>query len=306
MKVLFISSQKKNTNISPFVKSQGDSLEKIGVEVSYFLIKNKGLFGYLKAIFQLKKFIKKNQFDVFHAHYSYSGYVASLAGCKPLVISLLGSDVLASKSRKIIMKVFIKFFNWPKIIVKSEEMKSILGLEKVEVIPNGVDMDFFKPMPVEICRVKIDWPLNEKIILFNGDENNSIKNYELAEEVVSKLPFEARIISLKNLTRDEVVLYYNACDVFLSTSKWEGSPNTIKEAMACNTPIIATKVGDISFLFGKNSGNYCCEFNSQLLSEKLQEFLLIDKRDSNKGRFRLNEINLDQMNIAQRIKDFYD
>ena len=306
MKVLFISSQKKNTNISPFVKSQGDSLEKIGVEVSYFLIKNKGLFGYLKAIFQLKKFIKKTQFDVFHAHYSYSGYVASLAGCKPLVISLLGSDVLASKSRKIIMKVFIKFFNWPKIIVKSEEMKSILGLEKVEVIPNGVNMDFFKPMPLEICRVKIDWPLNEKIILFNGDENNSIKNYELAEEVVSKLPFEARIISLKNLTRDEVVLYYNACDVFLSTSKWEGSPNTIKEAMACNTPIIATKVGDISFLFGKNSGNYCCEFNTQLLSKKLQDFLLIDKRESNKGRFRLNEINLDQINIAQRIKEFYD
>ena len=92
MTILFISSGNSG-KISPIVKAQADSLIKKGVAIDFFLIKGKGLTGYLKSIFILRKFIKKNNYDLYHAHYSLSAFVATLAGCKPLVVSLMGSDV---------------------------------------------------------------------------------------------------------------------------------------------------------------------------------------------------------------------
>ena len=101
-------------------------------------------------------------------------------------------------------------------------------------------------------------------------------------------------------------LYFNACDLLLSTSKWEGSPNIIKEAMACNTPIVATKVGDIPFLFGENSGNFFCGFNVENLSEKVNYLLRnIDLSHQNKGRIRLTELKLESHQIANQIIEIY-
>ena len=305
MKVLFISSYKNETEVSPFVKSQGDSLSELGVEVSYFLIKTKGITGYIKSIFLLRSFLTKNTFDIYHAHYSFSGFVASLAGCKPLIVSLLGSDVLKSKKNRLFIRLFNWFFKWKFLIVKSEEMKEKLGIECAEVLPNGVNMNLFIPMEKEICRKYLDWSIEEKIVLFNGSKTNLIKNFSLAEQVVSLIPFPISLKTLTGFNPTEVAYCYNACDVFLSTSVWEGSPNTIKEAMACNTPIIATRVGDIPWLFGENSGNKLSDFSPINLANHIVELISIDSRKSNFGRNRLVEINLQREQIALRLLTIY-
>lgn len=304
MKVLFICSQKVETKISPFVKAQATAIEDLGWEVSFFLIEKKGFLGYLLGVYQLRKFRRKNHFDIYHAHYSFCGYVASLAGCRPLVVSLLGSDVLKNAFWRSVTRFFYKIFNWNSLIVKSEEMKQLLKLKKVEVVPNGVNLSTFYPVPRLESRTKLGWEMEEKIILFNGHKNNFVKNYSLASSVVSQLPFEAKMMEIKGLTQENLNLMYNACDVFLSTSLWEGSPNTIKEAMACNTNIVATEVGDISFLFGKNSKNQSCSFNFDDIRNSLIKIL--DESPINDGRERIIQLKLDSISVAKKITTLYE
>jgi glycosyltransferase involved in cell wall biosynthesis len=285
MKVLFVCSRKTDSIVSPFVKSQAESLEKKGIKVKFFLIEKKGVLGYLQASVKLRAFLKKNNFDIVHAHYSLSGFVASLAGAKKIVVSLMGSDVIKKNAWSRLIPFFNSFFRWKKVIVKSLEMKNKINLKNSVVIPNGVDFDYFYPIDKKESRLKINEEPNQEIVLFNGDKNNFIKNYPLAERVINSLNRKINLIELKSIPHDKLYLYFNACDLLLSTSKWEGSPNIIKEAMACNTPIVATQVGDIPYLFGENSGNFICDFSLETLSEKVNYLLEnLDLRPQNAGQ----------------------
>jgi hypothetical protein len=117
MKVLFVSSGNKPSGINNIVIAQGKSLHNIGIEIDYFFIVGHGVRGYLRAIKSLRKKLM-NKYDLVHAHYSLSGLVAALAGAKPLIVSLMGSDVKRySWKRRIIF--FLKRFSWDKIIVKT-------------------------------------------------------------------------------------------------------------------------------------------------------------------------------------------
>ena len=306
LKVLFVCSRKTDSFISPFVQSQAESLEKEGLKVSFFLIEKKGLIGYLQASIRLRVFLKKSKFDIVHAHYSLSGFVASLAGAKKIVVSLMGSDVIKKNAWSRFIPLFNSFFRWKKVIVKSREMDNKVNLKNSVVIPNGVDFDRFYPIDKNEARLKLNLEINQEIVLFNGHKNNFIKNYELAEKVIKSLNRKITLIELKSIPHEMLYLYFNACDLLLSTSKWEGSPNIIKEAMACNTPIVATKVGDIPFLFGENSGNFFCGFNVENLSEKVNYLLRnIDLRHQNKGRIRLIELKLESHQIANQIIEIY-
>ena len=306
LKVLFVCSRKTDSFISPFVKSQAESLEKEGVNVSFFLIEKKGLIGYLQASIKLRAFLKKSKFDVVHAHYSLSGFVVSLAGAKKIVVSLMGSDVIKKNTWSRFIPLFNSFFRWKKVIVKSREMDNKVNLKNSVIIPNGVDFDRFYYIDKNEARLKLNLEINQEIVLFNGHKNNFIKNYELAEKVIKSLNRKITLIELKSIPHEMLYLYFNACDLLLSTSKWEGSPNIIKEAMACNTPIVATKVGDIPFLFGENSGNFFCGFNVENLSEKVNYLLRnIDLSHQNKGRIRLTELKLESHQIANQIIEIY-
>lgn len=144
MDVLFVSSGNTKNGISPIVFNQGNSLIKLGHDVSFFTIKGKGFSGYLKHIFILRKFLKHHSYDIIHAHYSLSAIVAALAGGKPLIVSLMGSDVKTSFLLKYMIRIF-NFFFWNKIIVKSLDMKTSSGIKTVNVLPNGVDFKKFRP-----------------------------------------------------------------------------------------------------------------------------------------------------------------
>ena len=304
MRVLFICRQKTKTNVSPFVKAQADALTKEGIKVDFFLIKNNGVFGYLKSIRELIHCTENIEYDVYHAHYSFSGYVASLAKKKPLVVSLLGTDVIKSSLSRSILKIVSSMCDWSGIIVKSDQMKNLLKIKKIEVVPNGVSFDTFHPINQKKARSILNWNLEEKIILFNGHKSNPIKNYALAEKAINLCKKNIKIVEMKNLDQEKLNLYYNACDVFLSTSLWEGSPNTIKEAMACNTNIISTNVGDVNYLFGKEKYNRICTFDPIEISTTITNALGVNK-ENNKGRERLIHLSLQGTDVAQKLIKLY-
>ncbi len=301
MKVLFISSGNSKIGISPITYNQGESLKEQGVIIEYYKIKGKGLKGYLSNVMPLRKKLKAKTYDVVHAHYSLSAFVATLSGAKPLVISLMGSDVKAKSFFKIWIKLFVKLV-WSATILKSQDMKESLGLQKVKVLPNGVNFNRFKPLDKKDCQEQLGWNNTKINILFAANPERLEKNYKLAKEAISIID-ETNIVVhfLKGVPNTDMPLYYNAADVVLLTSLWEGSPNVIKEAMACNRPIVATNVGDISEVVSRTKGCYVTSFDKYELAEKLS--LALTSNDTT-GRKDIEYLNANK--IACRIIDIYD
>ncbi len=306
MKILFVSSGNAIDGISPIIKNQGDSLVNLGVSVSFYTIKGKGFYGYFKNIWLLRNYLNVNKFDIIHAHYLLSAIVVTLTFHKRIVVSLMGSDVKSKGYYKFIIRFFNSFF-WEQLIVKSNDMKKTVGIESALVIPNGVNMEVFKPLPKVDSLIKIGWDPNKKHILFAADPSRKVKNFDLAKKSFDLL--DNRNIDLHflvNIPNSEAVYYYNAADLVLLTSFWEGSPNVIKEAMSCNKPIVSTNIGDVEWIFGPTNGCYMSEFNPFNIKSAIEEAIIFaEKFNSTEGQKRLLELGLNSESIALQILDTY-
>jgi len=301
MRVLIVCSGNSKNGISPIVKNQVDSLKKKDLQIEYFLIKGKGLKGYIKNILPLKTYQKKNKFEIIHAHYSLSGIVASIAGAKPLVVSLMGSDVEGTFFWRIIIKIFNLLF-WNAIIVKSTRMKTHLGIKTAFVIPNGVDFTVFKPSNKTLAQNKVNFN-KKKHIVFLADPQRKEKNFPLAKTAVKFLNNKnCELNVIYNVEHSIIPVYINAADVILMTSLWEGSPNIIKEAMACNCPIVSTDVGDVKEIFGNTNGCFLTGFEPKDVAQKIKQALEFGKRTNG----RSNIEHLESPKIADKIISIYN
>ena len=303
MKVLFVGSG-NHGKISPILKSQGDSLAAAGVEVEYFLIKGKGLKGYLEHTSPLKKHVKENRIDVIHAHYSLSAFAVSLAGVKPIVVSLMGSDVKATRLYKLVIRFFARFFHWRAIIVKSQDMYKDLRIKRALIVPNGVNLDLFKPMDKSACRQSLCWNLEKKHVLFPANPSRPEKDFALAQKSVGLLDKNLEIHVFEQVEHQKTPLYFNAADVVLLTSKWEGSPNVIKEAMACGCPIVSVDVGDVKERIEGVVGCHVAQTrNPEDLAELLKKAMAFEWKTN--GREKLLSDGLDNRQVAESLVGIY-
>jgi len=302
MKILFISGGRLG-DTSPLVKNQGESLIKKGVDVDFFVVDGRGIFGYLKAIPRLRKKIKEGGYDIVHAHYSFSAFAASLAGSFPLVVSLMGSDAYMSTFWRWCAHVFY-YIRWDATIVKTKHMKDLLKMSKLYIIPNGVNMERFTLMEKNKAREKIKYFSEKKLILFLADPKRSEKNFPLAKQVVDALNNpDIELMAVYNVSNELIPFFLNAADALLLTSKWEGSVNVVKEALACNLPIVSTDVGDVKLNISGVDGCYVCEQDVKDLAEKLNLALSFGQRTN--GRQRIVELGLDSDTTADKLIEVY-
>jgi teichuronic acid biosynthesis glycosyltransferase TuaC len=305
--LLFISSGNKGI-ISPIVSNQAQSLiaHNSAIKISYFLIKGKGFFGYLKNIPRLRYKIKKIKPDVIHAHYSLSAYVASIAGANPLVVSLMGSDVYAKFPFNVFIWILYKL-HWKKTIVKTQRMKNLLKLTDALVIPNGVDITKFQPIDRIWAKEQLGWNQNNKYVIFVADPARKEKNFQLAYDAVKLLNnTNIQLETVYNVSTDLIPIFLNAGNVLILTSFWEGSVNVIKEAMACNVPIVSTDVGDVKENINNIEGCFITTFDSIDVAKKIELALAFsEKKIKTCARERLIERGLDSNTVAEQIIDIY-
>lgn len=314
MKVIFVASGNKAVGrVSSFVQSQYDSLVEAGLDMILFPVVGHGAIAHLRAAIELRRMIRKEQPDVVHAHYSVCGHVAAMARVllqrKPkLVVSILGS--FPTHSRKWRLVRFCIRHIWDKTIVKSQRTAHQLG-EAVSIIPNGVNLDMFCPQDHLDARACVGFETDKRYVIWCSHPDRLEKNYALAQtavEILKRKQDHVELLPIYNKTPQEVVRYMNAADCLLLTSVQEGSPNVIKEAMACNCPIVSTDVGDVRERLTGLDGCYILpEKDMQspdALANLIGEAICYGKRTEGYNRIINDELTIQQ--VAKRIIACYE
>lgn len=312
MKILIV---KKKDSCWPFVEEQVTAIHaldanSINVDCAWHLIEGKGLMAYVKDALRLMQTIRKEKPDVVHAHYGLSGYyvcllvrLMGLAKKLPVVITYHGSDINVEKIRKISQKAIrMAAYN---IFVSPKMLNLVEEGENCAVIPCGIDWADWPEMSKEEARSLMGLSPDKKYVLFSSDFQTEVKNPELAKAAIALLN-DVELIELIGYTRAEVNKLMHAVDVCLMTSRTEGSPQFIKEAMACGCPIVTTRVGDTDYVIGNTDGCYFADDNAEDCASQLQKALAFaEKHNRTNGRKRIEELGYSNDVVATKIKSIY-
>lgn len=288
-----------------FVKEQIHSLSSIGLtnEVIFLNARKYGFKEYFNKIKSIKKIVRNFNPDIIHCHHEFSLIpLLFIFNKKPVLLSLLGDLEKRSRLNKLVFKVLKH--KTIRIILKNK----IINDSLYRYLPNGVNLNLFKKIEKSKAKEKLNLSQTSKYILFvTASLNNPVKRYDKYEAVIKKinlkLGYDYVPLILSGVERDLVPFYYNSADLMLLTSDHEGSPNAIKEAMACDLPIVSTKVGNVKELFGNSTGNYIS--NSGLVDDLLDLSIKALTNNKSNGKERLLEIELSMDIVAEKLHSIY-
>jgi len=265
-----------------FVKTQVEGLRERGLAVDVFVVsRKKRRLSYLDGARRFRQRIRVNRYDLIHAHYVFSGIIARLQCRYPILLTHHGIEVLRGWTAPV---SWIVSRLADRVIVTSEEMRRALGLPRADIIPCGVDLELFKPLPKQASRAQLHLPPDKKLVLFVG-ELRPEKRIDIIERAVAMLQREDECVELVVATgqsHENIPLYMSACDVLALASDYEGSPVVIKEAMACNLPIVSVDVGDVAQVIGGTEGCYICRREPADMARKLK--MVLDEGQRTNGR----------------------
>ena len=328
MKILIVGNNKPG-HFAPFVEEQARALQQQGCEMVFYGVKGKGLFGYLYALPALCRTIRAEQPDIVHAHYGLSGLLANLQRRVPVVTTYHGSDINVPKVlrfSRIAMRlsaynIFVSKRNIA-IVIRRKGEKAIRRLGKYELLPCGVNLTDDQLTSRAEARKALGIVDDAKIVLFAGAFHNAVKDPALAQEAIdqcAKFTNGLRVfndlkdlndsaltlIELRGYTRAQVNQLMCAANCLLMTSKTEGSPQVIKEAMACGCPIVSVDVGDVA---ERVSGVEGCYVVPSRESKDIAQALLnaIAFEGKTNGREKIIEMGLSNEQVAERLVEIYE
>jgi glycosyltransferase involved in cell wall biosynthesis len=320
LRVLFVTSMwpdNQRPHYGTFIQTQAESLEDCGVGIDVLVIR-----GYITPLAyplarpRIKSLVKERHYDLIHVHTGHAATVALPGLRKPSVLSFVGGDVLGnptdrgtpinSRLEARVLRQLARAST--RSITKSREMERALPRSlraRNHVIPNGVNLEAFTPRPRAEARAALNWDQDELVALFLGDPNDPRKNVSLARAAVSELQSRAPNVRLHigwGSHPQEIPSLMWAADALIFTSRSEGSPNVVKEAMAAALPIVATSVGDIPERLEEVPGCFVVSADPDSFAEALTRAFSFGRAPA--AREAVQALSL--QHVANRVAKLYE
>lgn len=290
-----------------FLKRRMRVLERRGIEFTVRTVPGSGrsnteqrsVSEYVRFYLQVLR-ESRNEYDLVHANYGLTAPIALAQPTRPVVLSLWGSDLHGQYGW--VSKRFAPFCD--EVVVMSERMRSELG-HPCEIIPHGLDLEMFSPQPRDRAREQLGWDDDRYHVFFPYSTDRPVKDYPRAKRIIDAAnreldrPVELHIADY--IAHEKIPPRMNAADVVLLTSRREGSPNTVKEAMACNVPIVATDVGDVSERLAAVEPSVVADSDVELISGLVS---LLERGDRSNGREEIRHLDCER--IAVKLLDVYE
>lgn len=305
-----------------FVQEQIKGLRAVGLEVRVLYVdrRDEGPAAYYRMHDRISDLAAEFKPDIVHV--MYGGVMAEQVmrhrSVCPVVVTFRGSDLLGENlsgwTRRIISHYGVLCSRRAArradgVVVVARHLigplNGAVAAEKVRVIPSGIDLSRFEPMDSLACKEKLGWGKQSFNVLFASNNGDPVKRPWLARAAVdhlASLGCPAKFHHLAGIPATEVPLWLNASDALLLTSLHEGSPNIVKEAMACGLPVVSVDVGDVAERFEDVEGCHLAVAEPSALAAKLD---LVWRRGTRLDRQpRLEELSI--LSVARKLKQFYE
>jgi glycosyltransferase involved in cell wall biosynthesis len=243
-----------------FIKEQVDALRQAGVSCDLIFINGRagGKLAYLAAVAEIRR--KARQADVIHCHHLYSGLATALALTgKPVVLSFLNDwlhemdEVGCMTLRRAVCNFGVRWAT--RTVFKSPIPNQFVDNPRIVHLPNGVDARRFDigDKGASRCALGLDPQRRYALFVSSKDRDRRQKRYDRFRATLDILASTAPELDLEELVlvnqpRERVLDFFSAADLHLMTSDFEGSPNSVKEALSCGLAVVSTPVGNVKDL----------------------------------------------------------
>lgn len=296
----------------PFLVDQVEQLRCAGIRLDVFSFRGAMRpHRYLLAWVKLQRRLKAGEWDLLHAQFGQAGLLALWPKPYPLVVTFHGSDLNGftnSNGRLTVMGALLRRISQAvslhaeECILVSEQLAVALPEKRYHVIPCGIDLERFKPSDQKDARRELGLALDRQYVLFTGAPENPIKRYNLARSAADLVGEPAELLTIRDVPHDQMPQVINAADVLLLTSTREGSPTVVKEALACNLPVVSVDVGDVRKRLEGVEGCVVCEDDRpETIAAAIRRTL--DRQTPIDGRPAV--MDLDGARLAQHIIQVY-
>ena len=302
MKVLYVIPGPEDETTMFFIRRQINSVAEQGISTHNFFLKSRdSLWQIILEKKRLMREIKTFKPDIVHAQYgTMTSFFCMFCGCKKFIVTFRGSDInfingmnfFRSLAGKVLS--YISILKADAVVCVSENLKKHLwwGKKKAIVVPSGINNNLFHPIPKREAREQLGLLESAVLILFNAGGNRTVKRRDLAEKALkyvrSSIPNAELLILDGTINPSRIYLHYNAADCLLITSDNEGSPNVVKEALACNLPVVSVDVGDVRERLEGVFPSKIVPRDPKCIACAVHEVLFLGKRSN--GRDKISEI----------------
>ncbi len=322
MRVLIIGGSRSHdeSGFDPWLQSQIGSLRRAGLAIESFVIHRAARAKYARAIPRLRAHLARHRYDIVHAHYGYAGIVAAAQFRCPSVVTFHGDDLLGTPNvhgratawSRLWVEIHRRVANRvDAVIAVSDEMARVLDRDDVHVIPCGVDTELFVSRYRDEARARLGWDPGRRYVFFAANPSFPRKCFPVARAAVELLnrtrsqPVELVCTHSQPqavVPYEDVPWYMAAADALVVTAYWEGGPVVVKEAMACNLPIVSVDVGDVRQVIGDTPHCRIVAREPAAVAAALAD--VIDPPRRTPGRARVEALALPR--IAERLIAVYE
>lgn len=298
-----------------FSRDESKRLSERGLDVKIFFIDfSRNIIDIINQIKCLRRKILTFKPQIVHAHFgSLTSLICSLLKKKFLIITFRGSDLNPSPSDGFVKNGLQKLFSQiaalraDQIICVSDELKRRLwwNEKRVRIITTGIDLELFRPLDQINSRKQLNLNPNVYIVLFYATNPPQGKRLDIAINSIkyarSKIDRIKFIVLEGNVPHKKMPLYYNAADCLLITSDYEGSPCVLREALACNLPIVSVPVGDVEELLHSVYPSKIVNRDPKVIGEAIIN--IIKEKSRSNGRDKTDQFST--INIINQILNTY-